>query len=138
MPKLQVTLTLGVSCNRLKAWPVTMENINKDNDGVHLNYTVTAKQDFDQAVFGLLQLLQQAQKDYSGEARYLHLFIEGHRLPNGDFDHDALELQSKFLIEFLMEYLTGATTAFCELRNPKPQKNVIPPLNIFQRDNYGR
>jgi hypothetical protein len=64
--------------------------------------------------------------------------IEGHRLPNGAFDLDASELQSKFLMEFLMEYLTGATIALFEARNPKPQKNDIPPLNIFQPDNPGR
>jgi hypothetical protein len=58
-------------------------------------------------------------------------------------DHDgvhlhASELQSKFLMEFLMQYLAGATTALCEVKNPRPQKNDIPPLNIFQRDNPGR
>ena len=78
--------------------PVTMGHIRKDHDGVHLDYSVTERQDFDQAVFGLLQLVQQAQREHPDEPRHLHLAIEGHRLPNGDFDLDALELQSKFLI----------------------------------------
>ena len=115
-----------------------MGHIRKDHDGVHLDYSVTERQDFDQAVFGLLQLVQQAQQEHPDEPRHLHLVIEGHRLPNGDFDLDALELQSKFLMEFLMEYLTGATIPSCEVRNPKPQKNVVPPLNIFQRDKPSR
>jgi hypothetical protein len=88
-----------------------MGHIRKDHDGVHLDYSVTEGQDFDQAVFGLLQLVQQAQRDHPDEPRHLHLAIERHRLPNGDFDLDALELQSKFLMEFLMEYLAGATPA---------------------------
>jgi hypothetical protein len=37
-----------------------------------------------------------------------------------------------------MEFLPGATIPSCEVRNPKPQKNVIPPLNMFQRDEPGR
>ncbi len=115
-----------------------MGDIRKDHDGVHLDYSVTERQNFDLAVFGLLQLVQQAQRDHPDEPRHLHLVIEGHRLPNGDFDHDAFELQSKFLMEFLMEYLTRATIPSCEVRNPKPQKNVVPPLNIFQRDEPGR
>ena len=112
-----------------------MPDIRKDHDGVHLDYSVTERQNFDQAAFGLLQLLQQAQRDYPNEPRHLHLTIEGHRLPNGAFDPDAFELQSKFLMEFLMGYLTSATIPLSQVRNPHPQKNTIPPLNIFRRDN---
>ena len=115
-----------------------MGNIRKAGDGVHLDYTVTERQNFEQAVYWLLQLLQEAQRDYPDEPRHLHLAIEGHRLPNGDFDHDMLELQSKFLTEFLIDYLTSATIPLCEIRNPRPQKKEIPPLSIFQRDESGR
>lgn len=115
-----------------------MSSLRKDYDGVHLDYAFTKQQNFDQAVFGLLQLLQQAQREFPDEARYLHLTIEGHRLGNGDFDHDAFELQSKFLMEFLMDFLAGATIPLAVFRNPKPQINSIPPLNIFQRDNPDR
>ena len=111
-----------------------MGEIRKDHDGVHLDYCVTEDQNFDGAVFGLLQLLQQAQRDHPDSPRHLHLAVEGHRLPNGAFDPDAFELQSKFLMEFLMEYLTHATIPLCEVKNPRPQKNSIPPLTIFQRD----
>jgi len=114
-----------------------MGHIHQDLDGVHLEYCFTARQDFDQAVFGLLQLLQQAQRDFPDEPRYLHLTIEGHRFPNGDIDLDAHELQSKFLMEFLMEYLTGAILPLCVVNNPQPQKNGIPALSIFKRDNPG-
>jgi hypothetical protein len=112
-----------------------MDGIRKDNDGVHLHYCVTERQDFYRAVFGVLQLLQQAQRDYPDQPRHLHLAIEGHRFPNGAFDHDTFELQSKFLMEFLMEHLTSAIIPMCEMRNPRQQKNIIPPLNIFDRDN---
>lgn len=112
--------------------------IREDYDGVHLDYSVSARQNFDQAVFGLHQLVQHAQRDHPDAPRHLHLTVEGHRLLNGNFDLDALELQSKFLMEFLMEYLTRATTHFCEVSNPKPQKNDLPPLTIFQRDKPSR
>lgn len=115
-----------------------MSQIRKGHDGIHLDYSVPERQGFDQAVFGLLQLVQQAQQDYPDEPRHLHLSIEGHRLSNGDFDLDTFELQSKFLMEFLMVYLSSATTAFCEVKNPKPQQNIIPPLSIYQRDNPHR
>ncbi len=109
--------------------------IRKDYDAVHLDYIVPERQSFDQAVYWLLQLLQRAQRDYPGEPRHLHLAIQGHRLPNGDFDQDMLELQSKFLMEFLMEYLAHASILPCEVNNPHPQKNEIPALGIFKRDN---
>ena len=125
-------LSPSIFKRRFKA--VIMGNIRKDHDGVHLDYSVTQRQNFDQAVFGLLQLVQEAQRDYPDEPRHLQLAVEGHRLPNGAFDSDMFELQSKFLMEFLMEYLTSANTAFVLVKNPKPQKNVVPPLNIFQRD----
>jgi hypothetical protein len=113
--------------------------IRKDDSGVHLDYIVPERQNFDQAVYWLLRFLQQAQRDYPGEPRHLHLAIEGHRLPNGDFDKDMLELQTKFLADFLIQYLTRASIPPCELNNPHPQKNEIPTtLSIFQRDNPGR
>ena len=37
-------------------------------------------------------------------------------------------------MEFLMEYLSSAATVFCDVKNPKPQQNLIPPLSIYQRD----
>jgi hypothetical protein len=111
-----------------------MGEIRKDHDGVHLNYTVTERQNLEQAVYWLLQLLQETQRDYTDQPRHLHLAIEGHRLPNGAFDHDMFELQSKFLMEFLMDYLTRASIPLCEVENPRPQKNDIPTLTIFQRD----
>jgi len=49
-----------------------MGDIRKNDDGVHLDYTVTERQNFDQAVYCLLQLLQQAQREYPGEPRHLH------------------------------------------------------------------
>ena len=110
-----------------------------DNGGVYLDYIVQERQNFDHAVHCLLQLLQHAQRDYPGEPRHLRLAIEGHRLPNGDFDNEMMELQTKFLADFLMQYLTRATILPCELNNPHPQKNEIPEtLSIFQRDNPGR
>ena len=119
--------------------PVIIGGIRKDDNGVYLDYIVQERQNFDQAVYCLLQLLQHAQRDYPGEPRHLRLAIEGHRLPNGDFDNEMMELQTKFLGDFLMQYLTRATISPCELNNPHPQKNEIPTtLSIFQRDNPGR
>jgi len=52
--------------------PVIMGDIRKDDDGVYLDYPDTERQNFDPAVYRLLQLLQQAQWEYRGEPRHLH------------------------------------------------------------------
>ena len=49
-----------------------MGDIRKDDDGVYLDYPDTERQNFDPAVYRLLQLLQQAQWEYRGEPRHLH------------------------------------------------------------------
>lgn len=115
-----------------------MSELPPDQGVIQLVYKFTDRQDFNQAAHELLQFLSAAQRDHPNQPRKLHLYIEGHRLPNGNLDLDAMELQSKFLFEFLLQFFTSAKTPNGEFKNPQAQVNVIPPLNIFSRHHPGR
>ena len=67
--------------------------------------------------------------------RALFLEIDGHRNSNGGFDDDMLELQSNFMQEFLLQFVTRVVTPLAEFENPKPQNNEIPAeLHLIQVD----
>ncbi len=95
-------------------------------DGVALYHVVAVNEGFDKAALHLLQLIRRAQQEYPGQKRTLHLDIEGHRNATGGFDQDMLELQSKFMTEFLIRFLSRVLLPLATLQNPQPQKNEIP------------
>ena len=89
-------------------------------------HRVLAHEDFDQTAHKLLKLLNNAQRKFPGAKRSLFLEIDGHRNSNGGFDDEMLELQSKFMQEFLLQFLTRAVTPLAEFGNPDPQNDRIP------------
>jgi hypothetical protein len=98
-------------------------------------HRVLAHEDFDRSAQILLQLLNDAQRKFPGAKRSLFLEIDGHRNSNGGFDDDMLDLQSKFMHEFLLQFLTRAVTPLAEFENPKPQNNIIPEeLHLIRVD----
>ena len=102
---------------------------------IAIAHRVLAHEDFDRTAHILLQLLTNAQRKYPGAKRSLFLEIDGHRDSNGRFDDDMLELQSKFMHEFLLQFLTRVVTPLAEIKNPNPQNNVIPEeLHLIRVD----
>jgi hypothetical protein len=102
---------------------------------IAIAHRVLAHEDFDHTVQILLKLLSKAQREFPGAKRSLFLEIDGHRNSNGGFDDDMLELQSKFMEEVLLQFLTRVVTPLAEFKNPKPQTNVIPEeLNLIRVD----
>jgi hypothetical protein len=93
---------------------------------IAIAHRVLAHEEFDQTAYILLKLLNNAQRKFPGTNRSLFLEIDGHRKPNGDFDDDMLELQTKFMDEFLLQFLTRVVTPVAEFKNPNPQNDVIP------------
>ena len=94
--------------------------------GIAIAHRVFAHEDFDHTANILLQLLNNAQRQFAGAKRHLYLDIDGHRNSAGGFDDDMLELQSKFMAEFLIQFLTRADTPLGSFQNPNPQNDKIP------------
>jgi hypothetical protein len=104
-------------------------------DPIAIAHRVLAHEDFERTVQILLKLLNMAQREFPGVKRSLFLEIDGHRNSNGGFDDDMLELQSKFMEEVLLQFVTRAVTPLAEFENPAPQNNIIPEeLNLVRVD----
>ena len=104
-------------------------------DAIAIAHRVLAHEDFNRSAQILLVLLIKAQRQYPGKKRSLYLEIDGHRNSGGGFDDDMLELQSKFMGEFLIQFLTSAETPLGAFQNPNPQNNEIPEsLDLIKFD----
>jgi len=104
-------------------------------DAIAIVHRVHVHEDFTRTAQILLVLLTQAQQQHPGKKRCLYIEIDGHRDSKGDFDRDMLELQSKFMMDFLFQFLTRVEMPLGSFQNPNPQNNVIPPsLNLIKVD----
>jgi hypothetical protein len=107
----------------------------KDPDAIAIVHRVRANEDFNRTAQILLVLLNKAQRQFPGRRRCLYLEIDGHRNSKGEFDNDMFELQSKFMGEFLIQFLTSAETPLGTFQNPNPQNNQIPEsLDLIKVD----
>ena len=102
------------------------KHMNHPAGPIAIAHRVLAHEDFDRTAQILLKLLNNAQRKFPGVKRSLFLEIDGHRNSNGGFDDDMFELQSKFIQEFLLQFLTRAVTPLAEYENPAPHNDVIP------------
>ncbi len=104
-------------------------------DAIAIFHRVHAHEDFIRTAQILLLLLNKAQRQHPGRNRCLHLEIDGHRDSKGDFDLDMHELQTKFMTEFLLQFLTSAEFPLCKIQNTNPQINEIPErLDLIKID----
>ena len=104
-------------------------------DAIAIVHKVLASEDFNRTAQILLVLLNKAQLQHPGKKRCLYLEIDGHRDSKGDFDHDMLELQTKFMGDFLLQFLTRVEMPLGAFVNPNPQNNVIPEsLSLIKID----
>jgi hypothetical protein len=109
--------------------------MNQPAGHIAIAHRVFPHEDFDQTAHILLKLLRNAQSKFPGAKRSLFLDIDGHRNSNGQFDDDMLDLQTKFMREFLLQFLSRAVTPLAEFENPEPQNNSIPEeLNLIRVD----
>jgi hypothetical protein len=89
-------------------------------------HVVLPEDNFDSSASAITQLVSAAQKDSPNVRRSLFLDIEGHRNKRGKFDHDMLELQLRFLQQFMIQYLTEIHAPLLNLKNEKLQNNDVP------------
>jgi hypothetical protein len=104
-------------------------------DAIAIAHRVGRHEDFNRTAQILLVLLNKAQSQYPGRKRCLYIEIDGHRNLEGGFDDDMFELQSKFMGEFLIQFLTRAEAPLGAFQNPNPQNDEIPErLDLIKID----
>lgn len=71
----------------------------------------------------------EAEQRSSGQRRILYLDIDGHRNDKGGYDPDMHELQTHFILEFLMPFLAVSHLPIgLRVANPEPQRDDIPNM----------
>jgi hypothetical protein len=106
--------------------------VEPGDEAVAIYHVVYAHEGFEESAQTLFKLIQDAQRLQPGKKRKLFLDIEGHRTSKGGFDSDMYELQEKFLLDFLGQFLSEVHAPLISLKNPKPQSDDIPPALIIQ------
>ena len=105
--------------------------IESSGDAVAIYHIIYENEGFEESAQNLFKLVQKAQSLSPGKKRKLFLDIEGHRVKEGGFDADMLELQKEFLLGFLSSYLSEIHSPLGDTTNPIPQENNIPPELIL-------
>lgn len=102
-------------------------NINMlKNKGIVLYHVVYDHEGFEITATILVKLLQNTQRQFANQKRYLFLDIEGHRNDLGGYDYDMFELQKDFALGFLMQYFTKIHMPLIGIKNNKFQRNDVP------------
>jgi len=71
-------------------------------------------------------MLQSAQMQFPDKKRYLYIDVEGHRNSVGGYDSDMFELQTDFVLGFLMKFFTRIHMPLIDCKNSSHQMNDIP------------
>lgn len=95
---------------------------------IAIYHVIFKDEDFNESAQYIFKLVRYAQENNPGIPRCLYLDIEEHRNSQGGFDNDMFELQTKFLLKFLMKYLTEAYTPFGKIVNKDNQLDDVPTL----------
>jgi hypothetical protein len=108
------------------------------NKGVGIYHVVFPDEGFETAASVLFKLVCSAQDAHPNRRRHLYLDIDGHRNKKGGFDDDMFELQTYFIVGFLMQYLCEASTPLGRYRNTRWQKNDMPSELRFLKQDFSR
>jgi hypothetical protein len=96
---------------------------------IGLYHAVYPNEEFDEAATALFELVREAEQRSPGQRRILYLDIDGHRNDKGGYDPDMHELQTHFILEFLMPFLAEAHLPIgLRVANPEPQRDDIPNM----------
>ena len=106
--------------------------IESKGDTVAIYHVIYENEGFEDSAQNLFRLIQQAQSLSPGKERVLYLDIDGHRVKEGGFDADMLELQKEFLLGFLSPFLSEIHSPLGDTMNRIPQENDIPPKLILK------
>lgn len=109
-----------------------MNNIKIEKEYIAIYHVVRKSEKFDKVANDLLDLIKEASVKFPNKKRMLYLDIEGHRNKEGGFDLDMLDIQTKFLTEMLMPYLTKATVPLGTVESTKGQLEDIPDSLVIK------
>jgi hypothetical protein len=110
----------------------TQSRLEPDERFIAIYHCVYEQEGFEATAQSLFELVKSAEKKFPGKKRRLYLDIEGHKNSEGGFDSDMMEIQTKFLTEFLGHFLTAFSTPLGHCANPKPQDNDLPPALVIR------
>lgn len=101
---------------------------------VALYHVMRASDDFDSTADKLFQIVEKAAREFPKKPRALFLDVEGHRNDAGGFDHDALEIQTHFLIGYLGRWLSEIHTPLAEVQSTMQRENLPESLTVLTRE----
>jgi hypothetical protein len=104
---------------------------------IALYHAVFEDEDFQTSAKILVELVRKAETSHPGLPRRLYLDIDGHRDPQGGFDHDMYELQTHFVLGFLSQWLASASFPLGAIEFNHAQRND-PPDMLSITENVGQ
>ena len=105
----------------------TPENIKQvENKVIAIYHNIHSYEGFEESAKILINLVKNSQEKSPNKKTFLYLDIQGHWNDKEGFDADMFELQGKFILGFLMPYLTEAHLPLISVENRNSQKNDIP------------
>jgi hypothetical protein len=110
----------------------TQSRLEPDERAIAIYHCVYEQEGFETTAQSLFELVKRAEQKFPGKKRNLYLDIEGHKNSVGGFDTDMMEIQTKFLTDFLAHHLSECSTPLGHWTNSKPQDNDIPPALIIR------
>ena len=93
---------------------------------VAVYHRIMRREGFEVTAKVLVELTKDAQKANPNEPRALYLDIDDHRDADGVFDADMLELQTEFILHFLLPFYTEVHVPLFSAENPESQDNDVP------------
>ena len=100
--------------------------VTRGDGAVALYHVMRAHEDFETTAQALVEVVRYAVREFPGQRRLLYFDVEEHRNTAGGFDRDAYQIQQRFLIGFLMPYLSELHIPLGTVVNPKAQRDDIP------------
>jgi hypothetical protein len=96
---------------------------------IGLYHAVYPNEGFNEAATALFELVRGAEQRSPGRRRVLCLDIDGHRNDKGGYDLEMYELQTHFVVDFLMPFLAESYLPIgLHIANPKSQRDDIPDM----------
>ncbi|PET71584.1 hypothetical protein COJ46_21945 [Bacillus sp. AFS077874] len=96
---------------------------------VSIYHTIKVNEDFNTAANQLFELIKARQLREPNKERHLYLDIEGER---GSTDRDMLELQSRFIPEMIVPYVTEIHMPLGNIKNKHQDNNLPESLTITE------
>lgn len=99
---------------------------NKRQKRIMLYHDMAVYENFERCAHRIFQILKTAQRSMPGAPRSIYLRVQGHKNDAGGYDRDSYEIIHSFILQYLLPYLTQASTPLIEVKNSRKQRNDLP------------